>query len=129
MGLRNLGLVTCLLAVVATVSAGHNAQAQARQKLITSITAGSPPDCCQVWDNWVGEFDGMGAVEDLTGKVKDWKHYNDVLPIAWHTETTPGADVSQTPRVEVWWMFLLVVLGFLCVEVWMTRRLALARGR
>ncbi len=39
-------------------------QAQARQKLITSIAAGNPPDCCQVWDNWVGEFEGMGAVED-----------------------------------------------------------------
>ena len=29
-------------------------QAQARQKLISSIAAGTPPDCCQVWDNWVG---------------------------------------------------------------------------
>src|ERR671931_168390 len=48
-------------------------QAQARQKLITSIAAGNPPDCCQVWDNWVGEFEGMGAVEDLTGRVSDWK--------------------------------------------------------
>src|SRR5574337_1340249 len=38
-------------------------QAQARQKLITAVTAGSPPDCCQIWDNWVGEFEGMGAVE------------------------------------------------------------------
>src|SRR5262245_65959486 len=48
-------------------------QAQARQKLITSIAAGSPPDCCQVWDHWGGGFDGMGAVEDLTGQVKDWR--------------------------------------------------------
>src|SRR5499425_649813 len=62
-------------------------QAQARQKLITSITAGNPPDCCQVWDNWVGEFDGMGAVEDLTSKAKDWKLYRDILPIAWQTVT------------------------------------------
>ena len=46
-------------------------QAQARQKLITSIAAGNPPDCCQVWDNWVGEFEGMGAVEDLTAKAKE----------------------------------------------------------
>ena len=65
-------------------------QAQARQKLITSIAAGSPPDCCQVWDNWVGEFDGMGALEDLTPKAKDWKHYGDVLPIAWQTVTVRG---------------------------------------
>jgi multiple sugar transport system substrate-binding protein len=69
-------------------------QAQARQKLITSISAGSPPDCCQVWDNWVGEFEGMQAVEDLTPKVKDWKHYKDVLPIAWETVTVKGKVLS-----------------------------------
>jgi ABC-type glycerol-3-phosphate transport system substrate-binding protein len=34
-------------------------QAQARQKLISAITGGSPPDLCQVWDNWVGQFNGM----------------------------------------------------------------------
>src|SRR5262245_27068192 len=69
-------------------------QAQARQKLITAITAGNPPDCCQVWDNWVGEFEGMGAVEDLTGKVKDWKYYGDTLPIAWQTVTVKGKILS-----------------------------------
>src|SRR5215831_3362830 len=69
-------------------------QAQARQKLITSITAGSPPDCCQVWDNWVGEFEGMGAVEDLTGRVRDWSHYKDVLPLAWETVTIKGKILS-----------------------------------
>jgi multiple sugar transport system substrate-binding protein len=69
-------------------------QAQARQKLITSITAGSPPDCCQVWDNWVGEFEGMGAVEDLTGRVTDWSHYKDVLPLAWETVTIKGKILS-----------------------------------
>jgi multiple sugar transport system substrate-binding protein len=69
-------------------------QAQARQKLITSISAGSPPDCCQVWDNWVGEFEGMGALEDLTPRVKDWKHYRDTLPIAWETVTTRGKILS-----------------------------------
>ncbi|MGH7319356.1 MAG: ABC transporter substrate-binding protein [Candidatus Rokuibacteriota bacterium] len=69
-------------------------QAQARQKLITSVTAGNPPDCCQIWDNWVGEFDGMAAVEDLTGRVKDWKHYRDTLPIAWETVTVKGKILS-----------------------------------
>ena len=69
-------------------------QAQARQKLISSIAAGTPPDCCQVWDNWVGEFEGMGAVEDLTGKVKDWKHYKDVLPLAWQTVTVKDRILS-----------------------------------
>ena len=69
-------------------------QAQARQKLITSIAAGNPPDCCQVWDNWVGEFEGMGALDDLTGKVKDWKHYKDVLPLAWQTVTMKDRILS-----------------------------------
>jgi multiple sugar transport system substrate-binding protein len=69
-------------------------QAQARQKLITSISAGNPPDCCQVWDNWVGEFEGMQAVEDLTARVKDWTHYRDVLPIAWETVTVKGKILS-----------------------------------
>ncbi len=69
-------------------------QAQARQKLITSIAAGTPPDCCQVWDNWVGEFEGMGALEDLTPRVKDWKHHGDILPIAWQTVTVKGKIAS-----------------------------------
>jgi multiple sugar transport system substrate-binding protein len=69
-------------------------QAQARQKLITGIAAGNPPDCCQVWDNWVGEFEGMQAVEDLTPRVKDWKYYADVLPIAWQTVTVKGKILS-----------------------------------
>jgi len=69
-------------------------QAQARQKLITSVSAGNPPDCCQIWDNWVGEFEGMQALEDLTSKIKDWKHYRDVLPIAWETVTVKGKVLS-----------------------------------
>jgi|GEM_PF-608764 len=69
-------------------------QAQARQKLITAVTAGNPPDCCQIWDNWLGEFDGMGAVEDLTGRAKEWKYYKDTLPIAWETVTFKGRILS-----------------------------------
>ena len=69
-------------------------QAQARQKLISSIAAGTPPDCCQVWDNWVGEFEGMGAIDDLTGKVKEWKHFKDVLPLAWQTVTVKDRILS-----------------------------------
>src|SRR5215468_10506020 len=52
-------------------------QAQARQKLISAIASGSPPDLCQAWDNWIGQFNGMGAVEDLTARVKAWKHQAD----------------------------------------------------
>jgi multiple sugar transport system substrate-binding protein len=69
-------------------------QAQARQKLISGIASGNPPDCCQVWDNWVGEFEGMGAVEDLTGKVHDWAGYKDVIPLAWQTVTVKNRILS-----------------------------------
>ncbi len=69
-------------------------QAQARQKLVAALASGNPPDCCQVWDNWVGEFEGMGVVEDLTARVNDWKHYGDTLPIAWQTVTVKGRILS-----------------------------------
>src|SRR5437764_10960689 len=69
-------------------------QAQARQKLISSITGGSPPDLCQVWDNWVGQFNGMGAVEDITARAKSWKHFADVAPTAWQTVTINDRIIS-----------------------------------
>ncbi|HMK68375.1 MAG TPA: sugar ABC transporter substrate-binding protein [Stellaceae bacterium] len=71
-------------------------QAQARQKLISAISAGSPPDCCQVWDNWLGQFQGMGALEDLTQRVQSWKHQPDVLPTAWQTVTI-GKEILSLP--------------------------------
>jgi len=69
-------------------------QAQARQKLISAISAGSPPDLCQVWDNWVGQFQGMGAVEDISALAKAWKHYGDVEATAWQTVTIDNKIVS-----------------------------------
>src|SRR5437879_12712901 len=63
-------------------------QAQARQKLISSITGGSPPDLCQVWDNWVGQFNGVGAVEDITARAKSWKHFADLAPTPCQTVTS-----------------------------------------
>jgi hypothetical protein len=61
----------------------------------------------------------------------DWRKVRDRLPIAWHAEAARD-DSLVTPearREELWWLFLLAVLGLLCMEVWMTRRLVLARGR
>ena len=69
-------------------------QAQARQKLISAISAGSPPDLCQVWDNWVGQFQGMGAVEDISALAKAWKHYGDVEGTAWQTVIIDNKIVS-----------------------------------
>ncbi|MCI0684566.1 MAG: BatA and WFA domain-containing protein [Gemmataceae bacterium] len=36
-----------------------------------------------------------------------------------------GADQTQ----EVWWVFLIGVMALMCGELWLTRRMALARGR
>src|SRR6516162_8469120 len=69
-------------------------QAQARQKLISSIAAGSPPDLCQAWDNWIGQFQGMGAVEDISALAKAWKHYGDVEGTAWQTVIIDNKIVS-----------------------------------
>jgi multiple sugar transport system substrate-binding protein len=69
-------------------------QAQARQKLINAIAAGNPPDCCQMWDNWLGEFDGMGALEDLTAQIRGWKYYASTAPTAWQTVSLKDKIVS-----------------------------------
>src|SRR2546430_17473546 len=67
-----------------------------RDLTVTGVQTCALPisDCCQIWDNWVGEFEGMGALEDLTTKAKDWKHYKDVLPLAWQTVTVKNKIAS-----------------------------------
>ncbi len=51
------------------------------------------------------------------------------LPIAWHADTSEPTIDADGSREELWWLFLAAVLGLLCLEVWMTRRLVIARGR
>jgi hypothetical protein len=61
----------------------------------------------------------------------DWRKVRDRLPIAWQAEAARDSSLAtqEARREEIWWLFLLAVLAFLCMEVWMTRRLVLARGR
>ena len=47
-----------------------------------------------MWDNWLGEFDGMGALEDLTAQMKAWKYYASTVPTAWQTVTLKDKIVS-----------------------------------
>jgi multiple sugar transport system substrate-binding protein len=47
-----------------------------------------------VWDNWLGQFHGMNAVEDITARAKAWKHYADVQDTAWQTVTIDNKIVS-----------------------------------
>jgi hypothetical protein len=76
-----------------------------------------PPD--------LGESDLTRCTED------DWRKVRDRLPIAWQADAVQDGPLAapEARREELWWLFLLAVLGLLCMEVWMTRRLVLARGR
>lgn len=60
---------------------------------------------------------------------EDWQRVRDRLPVAWQTDLESNAAAPDAPRQELWWLILVAVLGLLCVEVWMTRRMTLARGR
>ncbi len=61
----------------------------------------------------------------------DWRKVRERLPIAWQKEAADDGALAtpEARREELWWLFLLAVLGLLCTEVWMTRRLVVARGR
>ena len=59
----------------------------------------------------------------------DWRKVRERLPIEWRSELTQTIETADAHREELWWLLLLAVLGLLCTEVWMTRRMALARGR
>ena len=61
----------------------------------------------------------------------EWRKVRECLPIPWQLEAGQNSSITETShrRQDLWWLLLLVVLGLLCMEVWMTRRMALARGR
>lgn len=61
----------------------------------------------------------------------DWAKIRARLPITVQTEPAAAPSIASTEphREEVWWLLLIAVVGLLCSEVWMTRRMALARGR
>jgi hypothetical protein len=58
----------------------------------------------------------------------DWQKVRECLPVVWNDESNQPSFLDDAERIEIWWLLLLGVLALLCVEVWMTRRLALARG-
>lgn len=57
----------------------------------------------------------------------DWRKVRERLSSAWREDESPST-VDAPIREELWWLLLAAVMGLLCAEVWMTRRLALARG-
>jgi hypothetical protein len=67
---------------------------------------------------------------DLTRcTADDWDNVRKRLAAAWIADAdAPSVAEPDGHREELWWMLLVGVVGLLCVEVWMTRRMALARG-
>jgi hypothetical protein len=67
---------------------------------------------------------------DLTPQAED-----DLTPLREWVRIDEGdgagaqAAVADIQTHEVWWLFLVGVIGLLCTELWLTRRMALARGR
>lgn len=61
----------------------------------------------------------------------DWRRVGERLSVAWQGESREPSSFEehQRRREDLWWVLLSVVVGFLCMELWMTRRMAMARGR
>ena len=61
----------------------------------------------------------------------DWKKVRGRLPVVWQVDGAQDQSVApqESQREELWWLLLIGVIGLLCTEVWMTRRMVLARGR
>lgn len=60
---------------------------------------------------------------------EDWNRLRKVLPIERvESGSEIGSSGSDQPTAELWWLFFVSVILLLCAEVWMTRRMALARS-
>jgi hypothetical protein len=77
-------------------------------------------------------YTGQADMEesDLTPcTADDWKKVQDLLPMTYLTDhdakNSPLAAELHTE--ELWWWLMLGVIGLLCAELWMTRRIV--RGR
>jgi multiple sugar transport system substrate-binding protein len=51
-----------------------------QEKLVASITAGSPPDVGDMWFNWLAQFVGMKALLNLEPQLKNWERFSDYSP-------------------------------------------------
>ncbi len=57
----------------------------------------------------------------------DWRKVAERIPLADGDNNDDNAALSR-PRQDLWWLFLVAVMAFLCCEIVLTRRLALQRG-
>jgi hypothetical protein len=62
-------------------------------------------------------------------REQDWEKVREFLPMTYVTDRDPrhSSLVGELHTQELWWWLLLGVIGLLCGELWMTRRIA--RGR
>ena len=68
----------------------------------------------------------LGESADRRCTDDEWSRVLRLLPMP----STTGASVeSAAGRHDLWWLFLVAVIGLLCSEVYITRRLARARRR
>lgn len=59
----------------------------------------------------------------------DWRKVRERLPVTWRDEDADTSlGTAEAAREELWWLLFVAVVGLLCTEIWMTRRMALARG-
>jgi hypothetical protein len=70
------------------------------------------------------ESDLTPQTDEDFAPLRDWARIDGLDDAGAPSQAAIG---SQTQ--EVWWLFLAGVIGLLCTELWLTRRMALARGR
>jgi len=70
------------------------------------------------------ESDLTPQTEDDLGPLRQWMQIDEA-----DGSGSMNAATAEARTHEVWWLFLAGVIGLLCTELWLTRRMALARGR
>jgi hypothetical protein len=122
-------------AVYASRSGKH--RAELLQTPFSALVAYSGTDSVGVYrlrteDKKTYYYTGQADVEesDLTPcTIDDWKKVQEFIPMTYLTDrdarNSPLAAELHTQ--ELWWWLMLGVIGLLCAELWMTRRIV--RGR
>ena len=61
-------------------------------KITTASVSGDVPDIVQIGSTWVGSITSMGALKDLSGRVKDVGGGASFVPVAWTTSSLIGSN-------------------------------------
>jgi hypothetical protein len=77
--------------------------------------------------DWFTRAPDLRESELTACSASDWQKLREILPFKIHTDESELAALAR-PRQDLWWLLLLGVILLLCGEVWLTRRLLIARG-